>query len=437
MRPVPRATSRRVFVCLAVLAMAGASVTAVAALPGQLDKSSLPLPTQQQGQAQVPNLESLLNPHHAIETRLPGPVSDREHVSAGLASDGKLASITAVQRLVVHGLGDFSFKVPGPAQDVFQLPSSENPPGLRKGSVIWEGFSDGTKHLGARMPLFPDKEAARLPVNFQITATIDGRPLSATHAQSGPLDLSITITNQSVQPVTIERASAKPEVVAGILDRVRADLERRSVPRPGAGGIPKAVPVTAAGPSSQEQIEAPFQIRGKLLFQSGEATISHVRGGDVTAATGGPVVDFEALLGGGSPLSTTVHVTGTAHDMTRPTLSIAGRPAVPDADSIAPPSKATWRAAARAGDASGRAMVVKLFETMWRVARLRQYDAYVGNPDPSGPARTSYSFAFAAPRQEVSSSGPALKRGSLTLTITGLLALALLLFDAAYLWALS
>nr|MDQ3879222.1 hypothetical protein [Actinomycetota bacterium] len=369
--------------------------------------------------------------------RLPGPVSDREHVSAGLGNDGSLESVSVVQRLTVRGLGDFSFKIPGPAQDVTALPASENPPGLRKGSVIWQGFCDGRKFLGATMPLFPDREKTRMPVVIAISATIDGRPISATNAQSGPFEMDLTVTNQSSQPVSIEAAKAKPPVVAAVLDRVRASLSRGDVPRPGQAGVPRDLRIERSGPASEEQIEAPFAIKGTLVFRNDEMSLTKVEGARSIEGSSTTSVRFHALLGGGHPLSTTVHLHGDARDFTRPALHMEGSPALPDPASLGPGSHETWVAAARAGAASGTSMVVKLFETMWRVARLRQFDAYLGNPDSTGRATSSYSFTFAPPPKDVVASGPAVKRGSLALTITGLIALVLLLFDALYLWALS
>jgi hypothetical protein len=37
-------------------------------------------------------------------------------------------------------------------------------------------------------------------------------------------------------------------------------------------------------------------------------------------------------------------------------------------------------------------MVRLLLETLWRTARLAQFDAYLGNPDTNGPATTAYAF---------------------------------------------
>ncbi|MFN2595468.1 MAG: hypothetical protein ABR579_11340, partial [Actinomycetota bacterium] len=193
----------------------------------------------------------------------------------------------------------------------------------------------------------------------------------------------------------------------------------------------------SAGPSASEQIEAPFEAKGRLSFPSGSISSVTVQGGETRAVGGRTIVAFGGLLGGGEPLSTTLHVRGEAKNLARPTLVVHGSPSLPDPDSIAPPSGGSWVTASASGAASGTHMLVKLFETMWRVSRLRQYDAYVGNPDPTGPATTSYSFAFAPPPPDQSAGGPVLERGSLALTVTGLLALVLLLLDALYLWALS
>ena len=42
-------------------------------------------------------------------------------------------------------------------------------------------------------------------------------------------------------------------------------------------------------------------------------------------------------------------------------------------------------------------MVSLLLETLWRTARLASFDAYLGNPDPFGPAHSTYAFHLAPP----------------------------------------
>lgn len=43
-------------------------------------------------------------------------------------------------------------------------------------------------------------------------------------------------------------------------------------------------------------------------------------------------------------------------------------------------------------------MLDVLQETLWRAARLFQFQQYVGNPDPTGPSRTSYRFTLSLPK---------------------------------------
>src|SRR6266496_6216393 len=106
---------------------------------------SVRLPTEADALAYAPNSETILFGALGVETRLPGPVDDREQVSVGLALDGSITKVRVAQRLTITGVGDFSFKVPGPARDVRSLPESASTPGLRKGALLWQGFAAGRK----------------------------------------------------------------------------------------------------------------------------------------------------------------------------------------------------------------------------------------------------------------------------------------------------
>src|SRR5207244_4677075 len=104
-------------------------------------------------------------------------VADDEVITVGFDAAGAPDSIQVDQRLTLMGLGDFEIRVPGPAMDVRALPGSAELPGLRKGAVLWQGFSSGTKLLAATMHLFPNLEAPRLPLRFSLSMTVGGAPL--------------------------------------------------------------------------------------------------------------------------------------------------------------------------------------------------------------------------------------------------------------------
>src|SRR5207244_3064081 len=104
------------------------------------------------------------------------------------------------------------------AIDVQGLPGSQDQPGLRKGAVLWQGFSPGRKALGATMQLHPDLEAQRLPVRFDLSITVGGKPLRPGSRLSGPLRMTISMRNVSAVPVQIREARADPRALAPVLD---------------------------------------------------------------------------------------------------------------------------------------------------------------------------------------------------------------------------
>jgi hypothetical protein len=72
---------------------------------------------------------------------------------------------------------------------------------------------------------------------------------------------------------------------------------------------------------------------------------------------------------------------------------------------------------------------------MWRVARLRLYDAYVGTPDPLGPAETTYTYELAGALLDGRSAPvPVRSLGGFGIALAFAAGL-LLLFVAALQWA--
>jgi hypothetical protein len=83
-------------------------------------------------------------------------------------------------------------------------------------------------------------------------------------------------------------------------------------------------------------------------------------------------------------------------------------------------------------------MTQLILETMWRVARLRQFDAYLGNPDPTGAARTSYRYVLAPPPPNASGGSAATPSSGGPLgTAAAAAMLLLLLLGAVVLWSRS
>jgi hypothetical protein len=80
-------------------------------------------------------------------------------------------------------------------------------------------------------------------------------------------------------------------------------------------------------------------------------------------------------------------------------------------------------------------MVGLLLETLWRTARLAQFDAYLGNPDATGKASSVYTFRLAPlePEQPVVAALPPHVNA---LGLAGLALVVLLgLFGGAVAWS--
>jgi len=257
---------------------------------------------------------------------------------------------------------------------------------------------------------------------------------------TGPFEIVIRIENNTGFPASVTRGEGDPDELAPVLDGLAAALRRRERPRPGQGGIPEGV--TALGPVTTEtaRVQMPVHVEGRVFFAASSASGVAAEGGTVRSGSAGPEVAFAATLGGGHPPSFEIRISGTAAGLGLPHLEAAAAPALPDPSVAQPPSASSWRAllAHHPGQLDGRDMLRRTFEVLWEVAGLRQLDAYVGNPDPNGPATTAFTFVLvrAAATQDGS---PAVGAGELNALglAAWILVLVALLFAAALAWANS
>jgi hypothetical protein len=416
---------RRLVVAAAAAAMVAGSGPAL----GQAPKS-VKLPTGRDAVALVPGADEILLGAGFEERQFPGRVHDVETVRVDLDTDGSVAAVEVIQRLTLTGIGDFSFRIPGPVGGIEALPEAQSRPGLRRGSVIWQGFSPGERVLAARMDLYPEVEAAHLPLRVELALTVGGRPADPETAASGRFDLRIRIENTTPIPTRLADAEADAGRAAAALDAIGARLREGKRPVPGRHGVPRRIPSAGEIATRIVEIDAPLQVRGDVDFAPGTMRGLAVEGGRVKANGAG--VAFARRLGGGAPLVAEVHVTGTASDLTLPGLVITARPTPPAASTVAPPTGAsTWAGAG----ADGRTMLATVMTAMWRTARLRVSDAYLGTPDPAGPASTTYSFVLNPPRATpMAAVVPPAALGPFGVALAAAAAMALV-FAAGLLWA--
>lgn len=376
----------------------GFAVIAGGAPAGAAADSTIPLPTAVDGLLFSPNAQQLVLGSGTIERRLPGPVTDRETVSVGVGTGGAPVAVEDVQRLTLRGVGDFFFHVPGPARSVRALPTSEDPPGLRQGAIVWQGFSPGHKELDARATLDPLQERARLPVALELRTTVAGRQVTTGATASGPLSVSLTITNATASRVALRRGDVDAGSIARGLDAARADLARGKRPQPGRDGVPFELRARGPVTTVPEPLDVAMRVRGELEVTAGSLTGVVVRGGRAQVSSTTVRVAFDVTIGGGRPPGAVITVTGSAQEARTPSLALTAAPALPAASTLVPPGAATWAHAVLAGSAPPAAqMLDRLLRTLWRSARISQYEQYLGNPDPIGPSTTTYSYATSAP----------------------------------------
>jgi hypothetical protein len=71
--------------------------------------------------------------------------------------------------------------------------------------------------------------------------------------------------------------------------------------------------------------------------------------------------------------------------------------ALPPLRLVTPPSVGTWRASGL----SGRELLARANGILLRLARMRQYQAFLGNPDPRGAIATTFVYRTGVPPRTV------------------------------------
>jgi hypothetical protein len=190
-------------------ALALGGLALVLAAPAGATVGSLPSPT-----APIrpePPLQTPTSPFSTTERRFPQRLDSSVIVRVGLDSSGKPVRMTALDRVVVHGTGDYSFSIPAPASAVTAGPGSASQPGLRSGVVLWQGFSSRRRLLVARITLDSQRAGKALPVAVTIeSGEVRLRNVTATTAR-------VTTGPVSTTAVSAAMASARAAVRKGQL----------------------------------------------------------------------------------------------------------------------------------------------------------------------------------------------------------------------------
>ncbi|WP_028060576.1 hypothetical protein [Candidatus Solirubrobacter pratensis] len=345
--------------------MLAATVAALAAAPAHAEQqTALTLVDPTTALTQEPPLAppAANTPREQEATAFHQRVDSQERITTGVDATGRPVSVAVAQRLHVVGTGDYSYTVPAPVLSVQATSDSESAPGRRTGAILWAGFSDGARTLGADARLQPAAAAPYLPLRLGIRAEVDGSSLRAGERRSGTLSLVLTLYDATRTPAP--SASARADLPA----LVRAlDEARRGVYPLGGVTIHARGPVAARTAA----VEAPLDVRGEIMFQ----------GGHVAGLHGGRM-RFSARLGDGGPLTRTIRFSGPATGVAAPRVRIVARPVEP-MRSLVPPRGATWADAARRGPRlDSRRLLTIAEDAHLRAARAHQYDTFLANPGP-------------------------------------------------------
>jgi hypothetical protein len=321
---------------LAGLAASCLAFPAGAAAAGRLALFPTPLTS-------VTSIPPFQPPATALPNVFRPPLAITDVMEVGVGPDGTVVSVTANQRLVVKALGDYRLTVPAPAKDVVAGPGSESSPGLRQGAILWQGFASGHKVLAARATLDPRAAAPALPLRLEIS----GR--------------SARIANVTGAQASTYTADGDRAQLVGILDSLRSHPDGRNL---GQGAYVK---VTGRTKPVRIEVSAPLRVTGRI----GATKVSLVLGGD-------------------RPTTRTIDFSGT------PSVSLHVKP-VPPASFLRPPRGRTWAEALRLGALpDGRTLFAQAARTSLTLARFRQYQAPLANPDPLGTIAARYVYRSAA-----------------------------------------
>lgn len=410
-----------------------ALVALVLLVPGTASADTIELPTSDAAQlAATAILKQLpgFRPDRLLPSDVPGPVVNDEVVHVGVAGDGTVRRVVLDQRLRLQGTGDYAVRERGPAREATSL-SADPAPVTRRGAVVWQGFSPGSRDLAARLVLDPQIEAVHLPLGVTASFTGGGttRPLGAGGQVPGPGTVTLTLKNLTEQPAVLPTgADAAAAVLAPLLDRALAVARHPSAARlPSTdAGLPARLPVVGAAQVQASQA-VPFRLSGSVRLVGTT--------GAVTGPATSPLPDgasFAGVLGGvgGVPeVSFSVRVDGRG----TVALDVAAVAAL-DARALAPPrGLPSWRAWAASSPppAERRAALDLLVQVAATGARASSYSPYLG-ADLLGTGTTSFRYGFApAEAAAVARAHVEPRWGAISLA---LLAFLLVLTNAGLLW---
>jgi hypothetical protein len=334
-------------------------------------------------------------------------------------------------------VGDYFIKIPGPVEKAEALPDSTSQPGLRSGSLVWQGFSSESETLSARVELDPENETDRLPVAARLRFRVNDRASEVGDHAGGLMELELEVINSTESPMILPSATpAEPERVAGLLDSVRESLSFGNRPRAGRD-FPVSLVVASPIANRRTRVIAPVSVALRVALDEGAKEVKgpHIR---VERNDSRVLVTASTVLSAGKPRHTFRFTASVPAGSS--TVGLRILPSAPPPSDLQPPTGKSWTGAYRRGSVSSRNVLDRLVSVLASVARLPEIDGYLGNPDRDGPARTTYSYRFVTPvaADQPPAGSPPNTRGNSALGIAAALALAAgLLLSLVIWWAVS
>jgi hypothetical protein len=370
----------------AVVRLAVASAVIAACLPASAAARPLLLPSPTQPLDSKVPLRSDAAPSQLQQLPLNAQVDSREHVIVDALAEGTVVGVQVLQRLTLVGTGDYFFTVSAPLLDVRAGPGSQAEPGFRRSAVVWQGFANRRRVLSADAELDPGRVADALPLRLELRATVDGRPLQRNERRSGRLQLELRLRNTTA--VRAPMVSARP-VRAGDVGRIVA----RIASQVRKGETPDQPTLEVEGPVEARRVavDAPLVVTGEVRLPARGLDGAVVSGGSLLRRSGGVAVRFRLVLAGPEGSSATIRLSGSVRDAASPQASLTADPSA---------------VAALSTDDAGRLLL--------RLARVRQYDAFLANPATAGSVHAVYRFRT-VDAAAAAVSTPASDEGSLVL----------------------
>jgi hypothetical protein len=303
---------------------------------------------------------------------LPGAVANDELIQVAVSSRGAVQQVRDDQRIRLAGSGDYFIREAGPARRA--VATGDESPVLSFGDIIWQGFSTGSRTLGAQLELDPDIESAHLPLRMTLSFTAPGgHPTAIAPDARLPSAGAVTLTlsNTSGQHTALPTAMDAPaRPVAAVLDRV-VGAARSSAPSrlpTTRTNLPLEVQVTGAATKLATQM-MPLQVRGTI----GVDSLDQVSSGSASASVDPVRID--------TMLENTTRFTVVVRSPGQLALDLTATPALDIRSLIPPRGFHSWSAWADANPpiAERRAALNLLVQTAAIGSRASAYSPYLGS----------------------------------------------------------